>query len=183
MPGTEAKDAYLPVGQFSASWSLNEDPALLGFYQYEWEETQLNPVGDYFNGSDIFGPGAEYFRFAAGNPQFTALSYAGEEKPRDSGQWGLGLRYRLTDSTELGLFHYRYHERVGALFFNFGGDTRYSSLSGNVARHLQAGLLRGRETDRGEFQLEDRRRGAVRRRPQLSRRLGGLPGQRHAGTR
>lgn len=133
VPGTEAKDAYLPVGQFSASWSLNEDLALLGFYQYEWEETQLNPVGDYFNSSDIFGPGAEYFRFAAGDPQFTALSYAGEEKPRDSGQWGLGMRYRLTDSTEVGLFHYRYHERVGALFFNFGGDTRYSSLSGSVA--------------------------------------------------
>ncbi|MBP3866138.1 MAG: DUF1302 family protein, partial [Pseudomonas sp.] len=31
VPGTEAKDAYLPVGQISGSWSVNEDLALLGF--------------------------------------------------------------------------------------------------------------------------------------------------------
>ena len=65
VPGTEAKDAYLPVGQVSGSWSVNEDLALLGFYQYKWEETQLNQVGDYF-GSDTFGPGAEFYRLAPG---------------------------------------------------------------------------------------------------------------------
>lgn len=78
VPGTEAKDAYLPVGQVSGSWSVNEDLALLGFYQYKWEETLLNPVGDYF-GSDTFGPGAEFYRLAPGiienlpDPQFRAV--------------------------------------------------------------------------------------------------------------
>lgn len=134
VPGTEAKDAYLPVGQVSASWSLNEDLALVGFYQYEWEKTQLNPVGDYF-GSDTFGPGAEFFRLNAGvieslpDKSFTGVNYAGEVKPRDSGQWGMGVRYRITENTEVGLFHYRYHERVGSLFFDFTGQTQYSSNS------------------------------------------------------
>lgn len=133
VPGTEAKDAYLPVGQVSGSWSLNQDLALVAYYQYEWDETQLNPVGDYFNGNDFYGPGAEFFRFAAGDPAFTALSFAGREKPDDSGQWGIGARYRLTESTEVGLFHYRYHERIGAMFFNWGADTVYSTLDGSVA--------------------------------------------------
>lgn len=143
VPGTEAKDAYLPVGQVSMSWSLNEDLALLGFYQYEWEETQLNPVGDYF-GSDTFGPGAEFFRLNAGvidslpDNSFTAVNYAGEVKPRDSGQWGLGARYRITENTEVGLFHYRYHERVGSLFFDFTGQTQYSSNK-RVSQRATAG--------------------------------------------
>ncbi|MEE1925002.1 DUF1302 family protein [Pseudomonas sp. 148P] len=142
VPGTEAKDSYLPVGQVSASWSLNEDLALVGYYQYEWEKTQLNPVGDYF-GSDTFGPGAEFYRLAPGvianlpDQSFTAVNYAGELKPRDSGQWGLGVRYRITENTEVGLFHYRYHERIGSLFFDFSGSTQYSSLP-RLARHSTA---------------------------------------------
>ena len=133
VPGTEAKDAYLPVGQLSGSWSINDDLALLGFYQYKWEETQLNPVGDYF-GSDTFGPAAQFYRLAPGiieqlpDPQFRALGYGGSVKPGNSGEWGIGTRYRLTQNTEIGLFHYRYHDRVPSLFFDFTGTTRYSSL-------------------------------------------------------
>ncbi|VVM67940.1 hypothetical protein PS662_01649 [Pseudomonas fluorescens] len=131
VPGTEAKDSYLPVGQVSASWSLNEDLALVGYYQYEWDKTQLNPVGDYF-GSDTFGPGAEFFRLGSGQvsslPNGAAVAYAGETDASDSGQWGLGVRYRITENTEVGLFHYRYNERVGSLFFDFSGATQYSSM-------------------------------------------------------
>ncbi|MVV47199.1 DUF1302 family protein [Pseudomonas sp. PB120] len=132
VPGTEAKDSYLPVGQVSGSWSLNENLALLGYYQYKWEKTQLNPVGDYF-GSDTFGPGAEFFRLGSGVvdslPNGAAVTYAGEKDASDSGQWGLGMRYRLTENTEVGLFHYRYNEHIGSLFFDFTGNTQYSSLN------------------------------------------------------
>ncbi|MNX64789.1 hypothetical protein D3C86_958210 [compost metagenome] len=131
VPGTEAKDSYLPVGQVSGSWSLNENLALVGYYQYEWEKTQLNPVGDYF-GSDTFGPGAEFFRLGSGQvdhlPNGLAVGYGGAKDASDSGQWGLGVRYRITENTEVGLFHYRYNERIGSLFFDFTGTTQYSSL-------------------------------------------------------
>ncbi len=117
----------------SGSWSLNEDLALVGYYQYEWEKTQLNPVGDYF-GSDTFGPGAEFYRLGSGVvnslPNGLAVGYAGEKDASDSGQWGLGVRYRITENTEVGAFHYRYNERIGSMFFDFTGTTQYSSLKG-----------------------------------------------------
>ena len=134
VPGTEAKEGYLPVGQLSASFTLNDQITLTGFYQYEWEKTRLNPVGDYF-GSDFFGPGAEFFRLAPGvisalpDNSFAVANFAGEIDPRDSGQWGLGTRFQISEATELGLYHYRYHDRVGAMFFDFTGDTTYSSFS------------------------------------------------------
>lgn len=135
VPGTEAKDAYLPVNQLSFTWALNDKLAFTGFYQLEWEKTRLNPVGDFFNGSDFFGPGSRFMRFAPGvvgnmnDVALIGLATAGERDPGDSGQWGLGVRWNLDFNTEIGLYHYRYHDRVAAMFFDFTGDTRYSSLS------------------------------------------------------
>ncbi len=134
VPGTEAKDAYLPVNQLSFTWALNERLAFTGFYQLEWEETRLNAVGDFF-GSDYFGPGSQLFRFAPGvisslpDQTFTTATTAGESEPRDSGQWGIGTRWNIDFNTEVGLYHYRYHDRVAALFFDTSGATRFSSLS------------------------------------------------------
>lgn len=135
VPGTEAKDAYLPVNQVSFTYALNDQWAFTGFYQLEWEKTRLNPVGDFFNGSDFFGPGSQFMRFAPGvvgnmnDVALIGLATAGERDPGDSGQWGLGVRWNLDFNTEIGLYHYRYHDRVAAMFFDFTGDTRYSSLS------------------------------------------------------
>ncbi|SFU14228.1 DUF1302 domain-containing protein [Pseudomonas marincola] len=134
VPGTEAKDAYLPVNQLSFTWSLNESLALTGFYQLEWEETLLNPVGDFFGG-DFFGPGSQFYRFAPGvisnlpDASFTVANSTRVQDPRDSGQWGLGARWNLDFNTELGLYHYRYHDRVASMFFDTSGTTQFSSLS------------------------------------------------------
>lgn len=126
VPGTEAKDAYLPAGQVSFNLALNEQVTFTGFWQYKWEETLLNPVGDFF-GSDFFGPGSEYYRFAAGGEPdaSNSLAYAGTKKPGDKGQWGLGMRFNPDFNTEIGLYHYRYHDRTPAMFF--GDDGQFSS--------------------------------------------------------
>lgn len=134
VPGTEAKEGYLPVGQLSGSLTVTPAVTLVGFYQYKWEPTQLNPVGDYF-GTDFFGPGQQFFRLAPGvinslpDHSFTAVNFAGEIKPKDSGQWGFGTRLKLGETSELGLYHYRYHDRVASMLFDFDGTTQYSSFA------------------------------------------------------
>lgn len=125
VPGTEAKDAYLPAGQVSFNMSLNQHVTLTGFWQYKWEETLLNPVGDFF-GSDFFGPGSEVFLAPDGTP---IAHYAGTKKPGDKGQWGLGVRFSPDYNTEFGLYHYRYHDRTPSMFFDFTGTTQYSSAN------------------------------------------------------
>ena len=140
VPGTEAKDAYLPVNQFSFTYALNDQWAFTGFYQLEWEKTRLNPVGDFFSTTDFFGPGAQFMRFAPGVidslPDGAVVASAGDRDPRDSGQWGLGVRWNIDFNTEVGLYHYRYHDRVASMFLDMTGTTRYSSL--DSIDHLDA---------------------------------------------
>lgn len=124
VPGTEIKEAFLPVGQVSANWSLNNDLTLTGYYQYKWEKARLNPVGDFFSTFDAFGPGTEFMILG---PGFNVMN-AGQIKAKDSGQWGLGVRYQISDATELGVFHHRYHDRFGSLLTDFTGTTQYSSF-------------------------------------------------------
>ncbi len=145
VPGTEAKDAYLPVGQVSFNFSLNQHVTFTGFWQYEWEETLLNPVGDFF-GSDYFGPGSEFYRLNSGvisnlpDQTFIAVNNAGEITPDDDGQWGIGVRFNPDFNTEIGVYHYRYHDRAPALFFDFTGTTSYSSAPDLGSRGFGPGI-------------------------------------------
>ena len=105
-PGVEVKEVLLPVGQLSASYRLNPQVTFGAYVQYEWKGTELPPVGSYLSGSDVTGPGREFIRTATG-----IVPYQGTDEPRDSGQWGVQLRYRPVPAIELGLFHVNYHDK------------------------------------------------------------------------
>ena len=59
LPGSELREALLPVGLASLSVAPTDALSVEGFYQYEWEETEIDPVGSYFSSTDYVGPGAE----------------------------------------------------------------------------------------------------------------------------
>lgn len=115
LPGVEVKDILLPVGQVSAILRLNPAVSLLGYVQYQYKATELSPAGDYFSFADVIGPGAEFIRAA---PGFN-INRGPDIKPRNSGQWGLGTRLRVTDDTEIGLYHLRYHDKTPSVVTNF----------------------------------------------------------------
>ena len=57
-PGSELREALLPVGLASLSVAPTDTLSLEGFYQLDWEETEIDPVGSYFSSTDYVGPGA-----------------------------------------------------------------------------------------------------------------------------
>lgn len=115
LPGIEVKDILLPVGQASAQLQLNPTLTLLGYYQYQYKPTELQPPGSYFSQTDVVGPGAQFIRAA---PGFN-IPRGDDITARDSGQWGLGARVRVTNDTELGLYHLRYHDKTPSVVTNF----------------------------------------------------------------
>lgn len=106
LPGIEAKEVLLPVGQVSGQWSLNEAFSLGAYVQYEWRGNELAPVGSYLSYSDVTGPGREFLRYGGMN-----IPYLATDKPSDGGQWGVQMRYRPTNDLELSLFRITYHDR------------------------------------------------------------------------
>ena len=58
LPGSELREALLPVGMASVSVAPNDTLTLESFYQFDWEETHIDPVGSYFSSTDYAGPGA-----------------------------------------------------------------------------------------------------------------------------
>ena len=58
LPGSELREALLPVGLASLSVSPSDILSVEGFYQLEWKETEIDPVGSYFSSTDYVGPGA-----------------------------------------------------------------------------------------------------------------------------
>ena len=58
LPGSELREALLPVGLASISLAPTDTLSVEGFYQLDWEETEIDPVGSYFSSTDYAGPGA-----------------------------------------------------------------------------------------------------------------------------
>ncbi len=186
VPGADVKSILLPVNQVAMQLTLTDDLTLLGQYKFEYKETELNPVGEFFSIADVVGPGAEFI-YGIQNPLYLAnladinllsddvpealqlivdllpvdlpadqlsgvlstllgqldgvlpdanLPVGGIQqpgvpkninvqrgpdiRPSDFGQWGLGLRYRLTADTSLGLYRLRYHNTTPAPVQNYG---------------------------------------------------------------
>ena len=127
IPGTEIKEILLPEVQASGRFSIN-DWTLLGYYQFQNHPYELSPAGEYFSYADMIGPGGDFIRFAPGDMATmrnfgAALTRTGNINARDSGQWGVGVRYKLTPYTEVGAYRLRYHERTPSVLTDIAART------------------------------------------------------------
>ena len=58
LPGSELREALAPIPMVSLSVAPTYNLSMEGFYQFDWEETVIDPVGSYFSSTDYVGPGA-----------------------------------------------------------------------------------------------------------------------------
>lgn len=125
-PGAELRDALVPVGIAFGSLGITDDVSIEAYYQYDWEQTVIDPAGSYFSTNDfvgdagIFAVGAR-FGGATGNIvsdttfiDALALSRASNREPGNGGEYGVAVRLFLPNlnSTELGFYHINYHSRL-----------------------------------------------------------------------
>lgn len=141
-PTAQAKEFVLPVPQVSAEYQVSPNVSLGAYYQARWKPNRFAAAGSYFANSDNFGEGGETLWVGP----TAAVPHEQDLRARNSGQFGLQLRWRVAD-TDLGFYALRYHDknpqivvRLGPFFnptgyyrsFQEGSSTWGFSASRNV---------------------------------------------------
>jgi hypothetical protein len=130
--GAELKEAFLPQNSIWASFNLTENLSLEALYMLEWSETEVEPSGTYFSNNDFGLTGGEFvmlnfglvdepanFEVCRTTPALdprcgAAFPRSADREAKDSGQFGLALRYYASElgDTEFGFYYLRYHSRL-----------------------------------------------------------------------
>ena len=151
-PGAEIKEGLLPVNMAYTSIGLTADVTLEAFYQLEWEKTRTDPCGTFFSTADFVADGCNPIILAGTEDERIYLEMRQDEidqgvplngrlapmterlsddTPRDSGQYGLAVRWyaEALGDTELGFYYMNIHSRVP--YIN-GAVTNYDTSGDQV---------------------------------------------------
>src|SRR5690606_23214653 len=110
-PGSELKEAYLPVPALYGSIGLPHNIQLEAFWQFGWEKTKLDACGTFFSGTDAACEGGAYVMNGGEYPTgpITIRRQASDEGD-DTGTFGLAFKHYadwLGEGTDLGLYFVR----------------------------------------------------------------------------
>lgn len=135
IPGFTVSDAYQAIPAVVLSGVINDAWSFEALWQLRWRGAEVDPAGSFMSISDVAG-GGEYVMSGLGqfsedpDRQYTPAGLAGmitsstrtlyvlpeaTGEPKDSGQFGLQLKYfaeGLNQGTEFGAYYLRYHSRV-----------------------------------------------------------------------
>jgi hypothetical protein len=146
VPGTEVREALLPIFAASGNFAFTENLSAELFYQFRWKKTEPEAAGTFLSNNDFAAPGGNGVYLGFGDPRVpdnlrstrTAITPFGslvprgiDDKPKDGGQFGIALRYfasQLND-TEFGFYYVRYHSRLPVISAQTGRSQTLSPLS------------------------------------------------------
>ncbi|MHA6492733.1 DUF1302 domain-containing protein [Pseudomonas borbori] len=148
-PGAEIKEGLIPVNMLYVSQSLTDTVSAEAFYQLEWDQTVLDNCGTFF-ASDVGADGCND-RLAFAGSDFTPTGAAGyryvgrigDRDARDSGQFGVALRWfsEELNNTEFGLYAMNYHSRTPSPGFIVASGIQGSSANPVTGRDTSSYYL------------------------------------------
>ncbi|MBL3824595.1 MULTISPECIES: DUF1302 domain-containing protein [unclassified Marinobacter] len=119
-PGSELKDALLPVEMFYMSAGITENVTIETFVQADWEPVRPDDCGTFFSTNDFAADGCGPVLLAGQLPDSQAQAQGfiaprlGDKEADSKDQFGVALRWyvpELNDS-ELGFYYIKYNSRL-----------------------------------------------------------------------
>lgn len=122
VPGIEIKEILLPVNMVFGQVGLSDRLSMSGYYQFEWEKTEIDAAGSYFSYNDMLDEGGENLLVphpTIANALFP-IPRSKDRTPSDSGQWGLAFHYLAPalNDIELGFYAMNYHNKTPELILD-----------------------------------------------------------------
>ncbi|MEY4941520.1 MAG: hypothetical protein RIQ93_3255, partial [Verrucomicrobiota bacterium] len=121
VPGSELREALLPVNMIKASLGLAPNVTIEPFWLLEFRRNELEPAGTYFSTNDFATRGGKNVLLGFGSlPDNGTLGVIPRENERDAGnlnQYGVALRFLAPslNKIEFGLYYARYNSRSPVL--------------------------------------------------------------------
>ncbi|MEO4046971.1 DUF1302 domain-containing protein [Pseudomonas sp. CAU 1711] len=165
-PGAEIKEGLIPVNMFYLSQTITDQLSAELFYQLEWDQTVADNCGTFFASSDVLADGCDTNNTILDATTVSALQgmgallasrgvtvldeglvvpRGGDRDARDSGQWGMALRW-LGDETEYAAYFLNYHSRTPNVSFATGSATdiqnAFTTAGGALAQPILLGTGR-----------------------------------------
>lgn len=131
IPGVEVEELLMPTEQVYAEVT-NGPVTVAGFYQWEWEKNRLDESGSFFATDDYLDEAGERILVDLGVPGiYPSVDRAGDDDAKDSGQWGVAVRYNVEqlNDTEFGLYFVNYHEKMPILRETIGSGGNASPIA------------------------------------------------------
>ncbi|HET7776453.1 MAG TPA: DUF1302 domain-containing protein [Azospira sp.] len=158
-PGTQLKEIFRPAPMIFASAGITETTNLEGYYQFDWNSYQFDPVGTFFSAADVVGKGQlpAYIPSSTLGPLgllgtgacpaqvgdkgnkvalgCNVVPFTADQKPKSGGQYGLAARWRPKETeTEFAFYYIRYHDKLPFQTFTVNpGDLRSNVLGVSYA--------------------------------------------------
>ena len=150
LPGSEVKEVLVPVEALSFNIGLTDNLSMETFYQFNWKETAIDPVGTYFSETDLFAdggntaystqtaliPAADLYsglsaasvgglqvgRTVDANGNIKVASVGPDINAKNDGQFGVAFRYIAEElnSTEFGFYFVNYHAKEPTIYADLG---------------------------------------------------------------
>ena len=133
-PGAEIKEGLIPVNMLYVSQGITDRLSMEAFYQIEWDQTIADNCGTFFATADVVADGCNnnyHFGSTAAllpvsflmpgvqlDEEGIVLPRGGDRDARDSGQWGLALRW-MGDAAEYGAYVMNYHSRTPNVSYQY----------------------------------------------------------------
>ncbi|TVP57382.1 MAG: DUF1302 domain-containing protein [Halomonadaceae bacterium] len=119
-PGSELREALLPIEALSISAGLTDNLTAMGYVQFDWSPVRTDDCGTFFSTNDFVADGCGPVIADGSIPESTALDQGlviereADRRPSGKDQFGVGLTYYASHlgETEFGLYHVRYHSRL-----------------------------------------------------------------------